>query len=71
MRVALSATALSNDLVMQVVAAQQYNLTMKGYAPLLKWVTEHMEQLHSPPGSHDTVILGGSNYTLEVCPAAL
>ena len=60
----------SSELIMQVIAAQQYNLTMKGYAPLLKWVNEHMQQLHGPPGTHDTVILGGSNYTLEVCCSA-
>ena len=50
----------------QVMSAQQYNLTMKGHPALLDWIKEHVQQLHAPPAGHDTILTGGTNYSLEV-----
>jgi DNA-binding transcriptional MocR family regulator len=54
-----------------MLCAQQYNLTLKGHPPLLKWVTEHTHQLHSPSTDHDIIITGGRNYNIEVKAALL
>ena len=50
----------------QVMSAQQYNLTMKGHPALLDWIKEHVQQLHAPPAGHDSILTGGTNYSLEV-----
>ena len=54
---------------MQVNAAQQYNLTLKGHPMLHQWVTEHTQELHAPGPGHETIVTGGSNYTLEARPS--
>ncbi len=51
---------------MQVAAAQQYNLALRGYQPLLRWAEEHTQQLHCPPGPHEVAITNGGNHTTEV-----
>ena len=56
---------------MQVNAAQQYNLTLKGHPSLHQWVTEHTQELHAPGPGHETIVTGGSNYTLEACLSCL
>ena len=39
---------------------------MKGHAPLLDWIRDHVNTQHSPPAGQDTILTGGSNYTIEV-----
>ena len=51
---------------MQVAAAQQYSVTLRGYPALHDWVKRHTWALHSPPGEHDVLVTGGSNATIEV-----
>ena len=55
-------------MVLQVAAAQQYSVTLRGYPALHEWVKKHTWALHSPPGDHDVLVTGGSNATIEVCP---
>lgn len=49
-----------------MLEAQQYNLTMRGLPKVLDWVVEHTRRLHNPSEQHQTVLTGGSNYTIEV-----
>lgn len=51
---------------MQVAAAQQYSVTLRGYPALHEWVKKHTWALHNPPGEHDVLVTGGSNATIEV-----
>lgn len=53
-------------LLVQVAAAQQYSVTLRGYPALHDWVKKHTWALHSPPGDHDVLVTGGSNATIEV-----
>ena len=53
-------------LVRQIEAAQQYNRSPGGYAPLASWVRAHVERMHTPPGGHETLITLGGNHSSEV-----
>ena len=52
----------------QVTAAQQYNFSLRGYAPLLTWAERHTAAMHAPPpgAGHQLLITNGGNHTLEV-----
>ena len=50
----------------QVAAAQQYSVTLRGYPALYEWVKKHTWALHNPPADHDVVVTSGSNHTIEV-----
>jgi hypothetical protein len=50
----------------QMATAQQYNLALRGYAPLVRWAEQHVRQLHNPPGCHEVAISNGGNHTTEV-----
>ena len=54
---------------LQVAAAQQYSVTLRGYPALQQWVKQHTWAMHQPPGDHDVVICSGSNHTIEASPA--
>eukprot|EP00884_Botryococcus_braunii_P000742 jgi/Botrbrau1/10669/Bobra.53_2s0024.1 len=49
----------------KVAAAQQYSVAMKGFAPLMTWVKEHVNHLHHPRYPHDMMVTNGSNATIE------
>ncbi|GAB4823401.1 hypothetical protein N2152v2_010447 [Parachlorella kessleri] len=59
------------NIVWPVAAAQQYNLALRGYQPLLRWAEEHTQQLHCPPGPHEVAITNGGNHTTEVLVSLL
>ena len=50
----------------QLAAAQQYNLVLAGYPPLLAWAKAHVQQLHAPPGPLALLITDGASHGLEV-----
>ncbi len=54
--------------VSQVTAAQQYNFSLRGYAPLLSWAERHTAAMHAPPpgAGHQLLVTNGGNHTLEV-----
>lgn len=49
-----------------MATAQQYNLALRGYAPLVRWVEAHVAALHAPPGLHEVAVTNGGNHTVEV-----
>lgn len=53
----------------QLLAAQQYNSSLRGYKPLLGWAERHTAAMHAPPAAagHQVLITNGGNHTLEVC----
>ncbi|KAL0025949.1 hypothetical protein WJX77_006756 [Trebouxia sp. C0004] len=57
--------------MMQVAAAQQYSVTLRGYPALQQWVKKHTWAMHSPPADHDVVITSGSNHTIEMIMSLL
>lgn len=56
---------------LQVAAAQQYNLALRGYAPLLRWAEQHVRALHAPPAGHEVAITNGGNHTVEILVSLL
>ena len=63
--------AYQSNLALQVAAAQQYSVTLRGYPPLYEWVKKHTWALHSPPADHDIVVTTGSNHTIEASRQSL
>ncbi len=63
--------AYQSNLALQVAAAQQYSVTLRGYPPLYEWVKKHTWALHSPPADHDIVVTTGSNHTIEASMQSL
>jgi len=61
----------NHDLALQVAAAQQYSVTLRGYPALYEWVKKHTWALHSPPADHDIVVTSGSNHTIEASRQSL
>ena len=53
---------------MQVAAAQQYSVTLRGYPTLYEWIRNHTWAMHNPPSAakHECVVTSGSNITIEV-----
>ncbi len=64
-------SAYQSNLALQVAAAQQYSVTLRGYPPLYEWVKKHTWALHSPPADHDIVVTTGSNHTIEASRQSL
>jgi kynurenine/2-aminoadipate aminotransferase len=54
--------------VSDLTAAQQYNFSLRGYAPLLSWAERHTASMHAPPlgAGHQVLITNGGNHTLEM-----
>lgn len=54
--------------LLQLTAAQQYNFSLRGYAPLLSWAERHTAAMHAPPpgAGHQVLVTNGGNHTLEV-----
>lgn len=63
--------ACHSNLALQVAAAQQYSVTLRGYPALYEWVKKHTWALHSPPADHDIVVTSGSNHTIEASRQSL
>lgn len=59
---------LTNGLLLQLDALQQYSVAPLGYAALQQWTEQHTRAMHSPPPgtSFKTSVTNGSNSSLEV-----
>lgn len=57
--------AAKHMIQLQVAAAQQYSVTLRGYPALQQWIKKHTWAMHSPPADHDVLVTSGSNHTIE------